>query len=42
MSGVMNVKWCAGISTRVSINPSQRAYIENRVMSIGIEEQVSR
>jgi len=37
-SGVVNAKWRAGTNTRVSINPSTRAYIKNRVMSIGIQD----
>jgi len=32
-SGVANAKWRARINTRVSINPSPRACIENRVIS---------
>ena len=39
-SGVMNAKWRAYISTCVSRNPSQRACIENRVVSTSVQEQV--
>ena len=38
----MSAKWRAHTSTRVSINPSQKACIENRVMSTDTHEQVMR
>jgi len=41
-SGVANAKWRAGTSTSVSINSSPRACIENRIVSIYIQEQVRR
>jgi len=39
---VVNAKWRAWISTRVSINLSQGACIQNRIVNIGIQEQVTR
>jgi len=42
MSGKMSAKWDAGTSARVSINLSQGACIENRVVSTGILEQIMR
>ena len=38
----MSAKWRVGIRRCVSLNPCQRACIENFVMSIGIQEQVSK
>ena len=41
-SGVVNAKWHAGTSTRISINLNQRACIENHVVSVDMQEQKRR
>ena len=42
MISKMSAKWRAGRSTCVSINPSPRTCIENRLISIGIQEKGMR
>ena len=38
----MSAKWCAHPGIRVSINPNQKASIENRVVSTDTHEQTIR